>query len=289
MDNQKFDRQIRLFGAAGQKQIADVQVAIIGLGGLGSHIAQQLAYLGVRSFVLIDGDRVTWSSLNRLMGANEDDARAQEYKVAVAARIIGKIEPEASLDTLEASFMCVEGYNLIASADFIFGCIDTDAHRLILNELCQIHSKPYMDVSTDIGVNHGIWFGGRILFSTNGELCLSCKDLLNQEAIRTVFSTQGQREEEVRIYGVPVSALTTGPSVVSLNGILASVAVTEFMVEITGIRPAIRSIEYNGMMGRLTVDRDPPRPDCYYCKGLFQSKDETNIIRLAAGGWGVIP
>ena len=61
------------------------------------------------------------------------------------------------------------------------------------------------------------------------------------------------------------------------------------MVETTGIRLAFRSIEYNGMMGRLTIDRDTPQPDCYYCKGLFGSGDDSNLKRLAAEGWGDIP
>jgi hypothetical protein len=115
-------------------------------------------------------------------------------------------------------------------------------------------------------------------------MCLVCKGLLDQLAIRRAFSTEGQREEEARIYGVPRTELITGPSVVSLNGILASAAVTEFMVETTGIRPAIRSLEYNGMMGRMTVDRDPPTPDCYCCNGLFGSGDDSNLKRLAAEG-----
>ena len=117
-------------------------------------------------------------------------------------------------------------------------------------------------------------------------MCLSCTDVLNQPAIRQAFSTEGQREEEARTYGVPQTGLVTGPSVVSLNGILASVAVTEFMVETTGIRSALRSLEYNGMMGRLVLDRDPPAADCYFCKGLFGSGDDSNLQPLAAEGWG---
>jgi saccharopine dehydrogenase-like NADP-dependent oxidoreductase len=288
VDSERFDRQILLFGAAGQKYLATTRVAIVGLGGLGSHVAQQLAYLGVRSFVLIDRDRVSRSNLNRLVGATEEDAAAHAFKVAVAARTIPTIERDASVKTLETSFVCQEGYALIASADIVFGCIDSDAHRLVLNELCQVHSKPYMDIATDTGTDQALWFGGRVLLSMKGEMCLSCKGFLDQKAIRQAFSTEGQREEEARIYGVPLMGLVPGPSVVSLNGILASVAVTEFMVETTGIRPVIRSLEYNGMMGRLTVDRDPPRPDCYYCKGLFGSGDDSNLKRLAAEGWGDI-
>ena len=145
-----------------------------------------------------------------------------------------------------------------------------------------------MDLATDIGTNGNVWFGGRILFSSNGELCLSCKDLLNQEAIRQVLSTSGQREEDARIYGVPQEGLRTGPSVVSLNGIVASVAVIEFMAEVTGLRSAYRSLEYNGMMGRLTIDRDIPEEDCYYCKHLFNLRDDTNLVRYVQERWGQV-
>ena len=289
MDRERFDRQIQLFGDAGQEKIAAARVTIVGLGGLGSHVAQQLAYLGVRSFVVIDSDRVSRSNLNRLVGATEEDAAAGVFKVAVAARTIKAIERDSLVETLKTSFVCEAGYALIAGADFVFGCIDSDAHRLILNELCQVYSRPYIDIATDTGANQSIWFGGRVLLSVNGEMCLACKDLLDQEAIRQAFLTVGQRQEEARIYGIPAAGLTTGPSVVSLNGILASVSVTEFMVETTGIRLAFRSLEYHGMMGRLTVDRDPPRPDCYYCKRLFGTGDDSNLQRLVAEGWGDNP
>ena len=53
-----FDRQVRAFGAAGQKRLEHLQVAVVGLGGTGSIAAQQLFHLGVRRFILIDPDFV---------------------------------------------------------------------------------------------------------------------------------------------------------------------------------------------------------------------------------------
>ena len=103
MDKERFDRQILLFGVAGQEKISSTRVAIVGLGGLGSHVAQQLAYLGVQSFVLIDGDHVSRSNLNRLIGATEDDVRFNRLKVAVGARMIKAIQHDASIETLNQS------------------------------------------------------------------------------------------------------------------------------------------------------------------------------------------
>jgi molybdopterin/thiamine biosynthesis adenylyltransferase len=46
MDESRYSRNIALFGEEGQRKIAATAVAVVGLGGLGSHVAQQLAYLG---------------------------------------------------------------------------------------------------------------------------------------------------------------------------------------------------------------------------------------------------
>ena len=56
-DIERYDRQVRLFGVDGQHSIASSSVGIVGLGGLGSHVAQQLAHLGVVSYILVDSDQ----------------------------------------------------------------------------------------------------------------------------------------------------------------------------------------------------------------------------------------
>ena len=119
-----------------------------------------------------------------------------------------------------------------------------------------------------------------MLFSVGGEQCLICTGMLSQDDIRQEFSDPTQREEEARIYGVPHKDGEAGPSVVSLNGILASVAVMEFTVETASIRPAKRSLEYNGMMGLLLRNTMPPSKDCYFCKGLYDSQDLTDVRRF---------
>ena len=80
MDHERFDRQLRLFGRAGQERIAESYVAIVGNGGTGVHAGQSLAFLGVRKFGLIDADHATKSSRNRLIGMRPDDAAAQDRR-----------------------------------------------------------------------------------------------------------------------------------------------------------------------------------------------------------------
>lgn len=287
VEDDRYDRQVRLFGAEGQARLEALQVAIVGMGGLGSHAAQQLAYLGIHRFALIDHDRVSRSNLNRLIGANEDDARERRYKVEIAEQMVQRIQPEAAIKIVREPFITEAGFAALHAADVVVGCMDSDASRLILNEFCQAYELPYLDVATDIEPGTPPSYGGRILYSVGGEMCVYCKDLLDPDAIQEALTTHEQRRDAEQIYGVPHAALGgTGPAVVSLNGILASVAVTELLLDVVGLRPANRHLEYMGSMGRLVVNREPSSPDCYYCKGVRSAREGADVERYVREGWG---
>ena len=278
MTEGRFHRQELLFGREGQERIERRSVAIVGLGGLGGHVGQQLAYLGVGRFLLVDADRVSESNLNRLVGATRDDAAANASKVDVAARTIRAISIDAHVDKIEEGFVNEEVFRRLAQVDFVFGCVDNDASRLILNEFCQAYERPYLDLATDIDPADKS-FGGRVIYA-DGRACVICKDLLDQDSIRFSLASDAAREAEERNYGVNRGALAgSGPAVVSLNGIIAAVAVTEFMMETTGIRAAEVLLEYKGMMGILARDRELPNFSCYYCKAVRGTAGASDVKR----------
>src|SRR4030043_2478387 len=95
MSDGRFSRQILAFGEEGQKKLAAAKVGIVGLGGMGSQIAQSLAYLGVEDFLTVDDDIVEESNLNRLVGALPVDGREKRLKEDVTERMIMQINPEA--------------------------------------------------------------------------------------------------------------------------------------------------------------------------------------------------
>ena len=49
-EEEKYNRQVLWFGSDGQAKLAGLKVAIVGIGGTGSHVLQQLVYLGVKSY-----------------------------------------------------------------------------------------------------------------------------------------------------------------------------------------------------------------------------------------------
>jgi molybdopterin-synthase adenylyltransferase len=290
MDLERFDRQLLLFGHAGQEKIADTRVAIAGLGGTGSHIAQQLTFLGVRKFRLVDADHATKSSRNRLIGMRPSDVAAKTPKVIIAERMIREIEPDADITIVNDTFLSEAGAAALTWASVIFGCMDRDGARLLLNEFACAYNRPYFDIATDTHKDGDrVTFGGRLMIRTGGDACLYCMDLLDGEAVRHDLSSPERRDEEDAMYGIRRDGLgERGPSVVALNGMLASLAVTEFMVFITGVpRPSKRLLRYDGSRGIVNEPRDPPRPDCPYCTqtGAGDVVDWLRHIRAGLGRW----
>jgi molybdopterin/thiamine biosynthesis adenylyltransferase len=262
----RFNRNELLFGAEGQTRIAATAVAIVGLGGLGSHVAQQLAYLGTQEYVLVDADRVSSSSLNRLIGAIPHDADDSTAKVGVAERLIRQIREDARIRSFDALIDDPVAYRAAVECDVLFGCLDEDPPRLRLVELSSQARRPYFDLATDVSED-GSAYGGRLLASIDGERCLSCMGLLDQEAIRRDAETEEQRAENDRIYGIRRGAMeAAGPSVVSINGVVASAAVTEFMVWVTGLRDPRRYLVYRAERGIITTPSDPPLERCPFCR-----------------------
>lgn len=222
----------------------------------------------MKQYFLVDDDKVTKSSLNRLIGANPEDAIAQRSKVEVAGRIIRTILPGARVEEIRRRVEAHEARAVIQGADLVFGCLDSDASRLALADLCAQYERPYFDLATDVSDNRGqLWYGGRVLFCQPGKRCVVCMGLLDQRELARASMTAEQLAEDGRLYGVPHSALSqAGPSVVSVNGVVASLAVTEFMVWTSGLRPPWPYLIYRGDQGRVTLSIDKPSPDCYYCK-----------------------
>ncbi|WP_292024098.1 ThiF family adenylyltransferase [Mesorhizobium sp.] len=144
------DRQVRAFGPRGQAIISHIAVAIIGLGGTGSAVAQQLAHLGVRRFILIDPDVVEMTNLNRLVGATPADIGRP--KAEVAARHIRSINSKAEITALRADIVDEASLPALYGADFLFLCTDSHASRAVVGQLAYQFLLPCIDMGVSITV-----------------------------------------------------------------------------------------------------------------------------------------
>jgi hypothetical protein len=285
--NERFERQMRFFGKEGQKRLAEIKVAVVGVGGLGTHVVQQLALLGVGEFALIDSEELETTNRNRYIGARHDDPIPGTYKVEIGKRIVNEIDPAIPVNKINDSLVSKEAFEAVIHADYVFGCLDCEGARLILNELCAAYSRPYFDLASDIIPGNPSNYGGRICIALDGNGCIICYGLLDTEEAQTDLAGERERRDRDTLYGVKRDALgRSGPSVVSINGIIASLAVTEFMVAVTGVRPPKRLFKYLGHMGRVTTSTDEPAPDCYYCKEIRGRGNAVDVHRYIRDGIG---
>jgi hypothetical protein len=289
MMRNRLERNLPLLGEAGQAKTRAARVVIVGVGGLGTHVVQQLTLLGVGHLGLIDSEELDWTNLNRYIGVRHDDPIPGSRKVDLGQRLAHSIDPCVEVVKVFDSLVSEEAFQLVRKADFVFGCLDSEGARLILTELCAAYSRPYFDIASDIVPGEKPVWGGRVCAAMDGNGCQICLGVLDvKEAQMELSGPQAKRDHD-EIYGIHRSLLgRAGPSVVSINGVVASLGVTEFIATVTGLRVPNKLVTYYGQRGIVTVNRDEPFPDCYYCKvvrGRGANADVERYIRAGVGAW----
>lgn len=93
----QFSRTEMLIGEEGINRLNDSKVAIFGIGGVGSYVAEALARCGVGKFILVDNDKVTITNINRQIIATTKTIG--QYKVDLMKQRILDINPEAKIET----------------------------------------------------------------------------------------------------------------------------------------------------------------------------------------------
>ena len=279
-DSARYDRNARFFGQSGQDALAAANVAVVGVGGLGTHVVQQLSLLGVGSLVLIDSEEVDETNRNRYVGLRHDDPVPGMPKVELGRRLAGEVNPEVEVVPIAECLRSQPAFDAIIESHYVFGCLDNDGSRLILNELCLAYGKPYFDLASDI-VEEGTSYGGRVCVVGDDTGCLVCYDELDLRAAQVDLMSDRQRKDYADIYGIQLSDLgRVGPSVVSINGVVASLGVTEFMLMATGVprRPS-KVLKYYGERGVITTPTRSPDPDCYHCTAIRGKADAAGVQR----------
>ena len=93
-------RTVALLGEDAVAKLENARVAVVGLGGVGGHVLETLARAGVGSFILIDGDLVDESNLNRQIIATADTVGTP--KAEAAKQRVLSINPLADVTAVQA-------------------------------------------------------------------------------------------------------------------------------------------------------------------------------------------
>ena len=181
-----YERQIRMFGKVGQAELANCRVGIIGLGGIGSIVAEYLARLGVGQFCLIDDDRVEKSNLSRIVGASESDAIHGVTKVRVAEHLILQANARAKIQMVVDDVAKESVAKELISCDYLFLGADSMRARLIFNALVHQYLIPGVQLGSKIRSDPS----GKLVdvMSVNrpvrpGQGCLWCNQLIDSNQL----------------------------------------------------------------------------------------------------------
>jgi molybdopterin-synthase adenylyltransferase len=227
-------------GAMSPQRLADATIGVVGLGGGGSPIVQQLAHIGVGGYVLADPQAIEDTNTNRLVGATLADVEARTPKVQIAERVIRGLIPDARITARAVPWQ--ELVDELRGCDVIVGAPDSYGERDQLERFARRNLISYLDVGMDVHDcgTHGHLISGQVILSTPGYPCLRCCG----------FLTDRRLEQEAQRYG----AAGGQPQVIWPNGVLASAAVGLIVQRITPWFPAPKPfvyLEYDGNLGTL--------------------------------------
>jgi molybdopterin/thiamine biosynthesis adenylyltransferase len=257
----RFDRQVRALGTAGQRYLESLTVAIVGLGGTGSIAVEQLAYLGVRRFILVDPDRLETTNLNRVVGSKVRDVG--RFKIDVAKDLITTIVPDAQVRRLRGDVTRTVVARKLRTADFIFSCTDSHGSRAVIQQISYQYLIPCIDVGSVIAAKDGHIEGihGRIQALAPGLPCFTCCGLLDPEEVRRDMMTANERKRDPYILGGQEPA----PAVISINATVTSLAMTMFLAMTIGVPSEGRHVLYNARSPSLKAVSVSSNPECYIC------------------------
>lgn len=281
--SERFNRQTAIFGIEGQDKIESTKVVLVGYGGLGTFVLPQVCLLGVKNISVIEHETFSPTNRNRYFGFLSTDLDHKTgvgiEKVLVAERVAKGIDPDICIKLIRNKLESQEAFDAIKEADVVFGCLDSDGARSILNEVCIAYGVTYIDLASEVFEDGS--FGGRVAVVMEGKGCLHCMaDGLDQTEVRRYLSSEEELENEANIYGVDRKSLTigSGPSVVDLNGIIASLGVQEFKLLITEPILQSRYLNYRGHLKTISKVEVAPNNHCYSCS-LFNKGSEANLVR----------
>jgi hypothetical protein len=265
--DERFARQVLLFGDAGQRRLRELTVAIVGGGGGGSLIAQSLAHLGVGGIILVDHDVVKRLNLSRIAGATPADVG--KLKVDVAARLIRSIDPAITVTPVSGDVTYVTDAQAITAADVVFLATDTAFARHAVNLICHQYLIPFFQVGAKVSTSPDgsqvtqIHITDRPFLFTSG--CMHCAGVIPLDMLQR--EQQDEETNRAQDYLGAAGRHIEDPSVITFNSIATSLATTDFLLTVTGLAPdsSPEALVVYPLERAMRSRPAPARPGCLYC------------------------
>lgn len=238
-----FSRNVAAFGGPVQAALGMLRVTVVGAGGTGSAVAEQLVRLGVRHLLLVDPDALEASNTTRVYGSTPGDVGSDKAKVL--ARHLRAIAPDADVLAVVDSVNSVDAARLVTGSDVVFGCTDDNSGRAVLSRTAYYARVVVIDCGIQLSSGPDATLSGidgRVTLMSPGSPCLICRGRVD---LARAAAEQMSHEEHARLAGEGYAPALPGvqPAVVTFTTAVAAQAVTELLEMLTGFGPSPRPSE----------------------------------------------
>ena len=164
----RYEKQIlfKPIGTDGQKKLERSRVGILGIGALGTNLANLCARSGIGNLVLVDSDRVELSNLQRQMLFDEADIGS--LKATKAAEKLAAINSEIKIEAFCQRVTEQNINDLFGGCDLILDGTDNFPTRFIINQMSLKSGTPW--VHTGVTAS----YGQSMLIIPGKTACLGC-------------------------------------------------------------------------------------------------------------------
>jgi len=202
-DEQRFAGITRLYGEEKSKIISKAHICVIGIGGVGSWVAESLVRTGIAEITLIDHDDVATSNMNRQIHTLSDTVG--QSKIVVMADRLRQINPQIKINLID-DFITVKTYQAYLSRgfDYVVDAIDSIKFKVLMIHYCHRNSIPIITVGGAGGltdpskievIDLSRSFNDPLLAKIRSKLRRECgfsKNPKRKFGVDCVFSTQQQ-------------------------------------------------------------------------------------------------
>lgn len=272
---EEFTRTISSWGEKKQNDIARLHVGVVGLGSVGSIIAESLMRIGITNITLIDFDTIENKNLDRLIYASKRDVG--KLKVEFYKQILERNSPlQMKVVAVPYGVMEEKGLLHALDCDILFSCVDKPWARFILDCISSAHMIPVIDGGIDAGLNskrtnvgHARW---KSLLIGPERMCMSCFGQYSREDV--ALEQSGLLADTKYIKNLPPDHFVNrGENVFSYSIGLASMEMHQFLSFILRPNGAYYGPkEYDFVTGNIDSDFD------------FTCKENCDIKELLAKG-----
>ncbi len=214
---EELERTALLLGEGAIKKLSKCTVAVFGLGGVGGHAAEALARCGVGRLVLVDGDTVAPSNLNRQTIARVSTLGMQ--KTEAARRMMLDINPDCDILTYPIVYSAQSRDSFdFSEYDFVIDAIDDVGAKLDIISRAD---------AAGVGIISAMGAGNKLdptkfrvadIYDTKVcPLARAVRTRLKKLGIKKLTVVYSEEEPiSARVPGVPVGSVSFVPSVMGL-------------------------------------------------------------------------